>query len=315
MTRTNQHKNKSTTSNKKLSLVTPNWVQTWPAESSEIFLTKCPQYYLGNFLDKCDIKVPKKNFTHILNDFGIRYAAFVKRNASYYVSRNKRNCYFVVFCLDVKDYSIISNSKIQLTSESVFVIPPNIPIDTSAQKVNALWFEIETTPYWKNILGNELIVRKSQNIKKIYTLSDLYTQELYEDNPNIDLLRSLAKAIFKFFEKEFIHEKNTNPNLVIKNLVKRISQDLSANWSLTTACKITKLKKDKLNAEFIKLTGLSLAKFVLSLRMNATIEKLKENKSLSKIAQEIGYFDSHSLSLAFKNYFGKVPSVFRKHIK
>ena len=37
-------------SNENLSFVAPDWVQTWPKESTEIFLSKAPSYYTDKFL-------------------------------------------------------------------------------------------------------------------------------------------------------------------------------------------------------------------------------------------------------------------------
>lgn len=294
-------------SQEKFSFIAPNWVQTWPKESTEIFLSKVPSYYTDNFLKSSDVKRPPIMYAKFLESFDIRYSAFISRNSEYYVSRGKRNCFFLVFCTKVKDYTITSQKKINLTNGSVYLIPPKTPIDTSAKKINAIWFEIENTPYWQNVFGNCIKVKKSHYIEEICQLGRMYIEQLYSSTPDIELILALGKSISKMISLEFAQNKVDDTN-IIKKLVEEIRLNLGSNWNLAKATSYTNLKKDKLNAEFVKNYGKTFSKYLLEMRMKIVVEKLKKGYSLSQIAKEVGYFDSHSLSLSFKKHFGFLPS-------
>ncbi|MBE6414007.1 MAG: helix-turn-helix transcriptional regulator [Verrucomicrobiaceae bacterium] len=294
-------------SNENLSFVAPDWVQTWPKESTEIFLSKAPSYYTDKFLKNSDVKQPPSMYARLLEHLGIRYSAFISRNSEYYVSRGKRNCFFLVFCSKVKDYTITSQKKINIESGSVYIIPPKTPIDTSAKRVNAIWFEIENTPYWQGIFGNNIKVKKSQRTQEITQLCKMYIEQLYSSMPDAELILALGKSISKMIALEFSQDTLNNHNIV-KKLVDKIKFNLSENWNLEKATKYTNLKKDKLNTEFVKIYGKTFSKYLLEMRMEVVVEELKKGNSLSQTARKVGYFDSHSLALAFKKYFGFSPS-------
>ncbi len=294
-------------SSENLSFVAPDWVQTWPKESTEIFLSKPPSYYTDKFLKNSDVKQPPSMYARLLEHFGIRYGAFINRNSQYYVSRGKRNCFFLVFCSKVNNYTITAQKKINISSGYVYLIPPNTPIDTSAKKVNAIWFEIENTPYWQKIFGNTIIVKKSTKIEHICQLGKMYVEQLYATMPDVELTLALGKSLSKMLELEFQQPKQNKKN-IIEKLAIEIKSNLNASWNLEKATKYTKLKKDKLNTEFVKIYGKTFSKYLLEERMEVVVKKLKEGNSLLQIAKEVGYFDSHSLSIAFKKHFGFPPS-------
>ena len=294
-------------SDEKLSFVTPHWVQTWPKESTEIFLSKAPSYYTDNFLKSSDVKRPPSVYARLLEQFGIRYSAFISRNSEYYVSRGKRNCFFLVFCSKVKNYTITAQKKTNISSGYLYLIPPKTPVDTSAKEVNAIWFEIENTPYWQNIFGNSIIIKKSTKFAEVFQLSKMYVEQLYSSAPDIEFVLALGKSLSKMLSLEFT-QTATNNFSIVKKLADEIRLTLNANWNLQKATSFTKLKKDKLNAEFVKLYGKTFSKYLLASRMEVVAQRLKEGKSLTQIAKEVGYFDSHSLSLAFKKHFGFLPS-------
>ena len=290
------------------SIITSNWVQTWPQNSTEVFLTNPPVYYTKKLIDKCDIKIPQKPFADFLRFFAIERAAIVTRRSKYFVSRSNRNCYFLVFCLAVKNYKIITDSKVVIKSGQMYLIPPNMQIDTSADFVNALWFEIDNTPFWRKIFGNSILIRESKTITDAAFLSKIFTQELYCKNPDSDTLQALAKLIAKTITKEFeIPEQKEIPN-EIDLLMAKIKNSLSRNWTLQKAEKFTKLSKEKLNYAFVKKYGKTFSKKLLEMRMFIALKSIENGNTLEKTAKKVGYFDSHSLSLAFRKFFKKKPS-------
>ncbi len=295
------------------SIITSNWVQTWPKHSVETFLTKPPAYYSKTLLDKCDIKIPPAPYAEILPSLGIRRAAIVKRDDKYFVSRNNRNCYFVVFCVSIKNYNIISNSRHRVKSGQIYIIPPNKQIDTSANSVNAIWFEIDNSPYWKNILGTSIIIKDSKKIGDIAHLTKMYLEEIHSQSPDFETLEIIAKLLIKTISKEFEESNDTSKQTIISNLLDEISKSPAKRWTLIGVAKRAKMSKDTLNNEFVKLCGKTFSKKLLETRMFAALKLIESGKTLEETSQKVGYFDSHSLSLAFKKFFGVKPSSIKKH--
>ena len=290
------------------SIITSNWVQTWPQNSTEVFLTNPPAYYTKKLIDKCDIKIPPKPFADFLRFFAIERAAIVTRKSKYFVSRSNRNCYFVVFSLAVKNYKIITDSKTIVKSGQMYLIPPNKQIDTSADFINALWFEIENTPFWRKIFGNSILVKESKTITDAAFLSKMFTQELYSKNPDSDTLEALARLIIKTIIKEFENSEQKEIPNEIDLLMAKIKKSLSRDWTLQKAEKFTKLSKEKLNSAFVKKYGKTFSKKLLEMRMFAAFRSIETGSTLEETAKKVGYFDSHSLSLAFRKFFKQKPS-------
>ncbi len=294
------------------SIITSNWVQTWPKHSVETFLTKPPAYYSKTLLDRCDIKIPPSPYSEILPSLGIHRAAIVKRDDKYFVSRNNRNCYFVVFCVSIKNYKIISNARHRVKSGQIYIIPPNKQIDTSANSVNAIWFEIDNTAYWKNILGTSIVIKDSKKIGDTAHLTKMYLEEIHSSSPDFETLEILAKLLTKTIAKEFEESSDASTQTVVSTLLDKISKYPSKKWTLISVAKRAKMSKDALNKEFVKLCGKTFSKKLLEIRMFAALKLIESGKSLEETSKKVGYFDSHSLSLAFKKFFGVKPSSIKK---
>ena len=59
-----------------------------------------------------------------------------------------------------------------------------------------------------------------------------------------------------------------------------------------------------------------IMEYVHSLKLETTKKLiLNKDKQLSDIAEEVGYYDIHSFSKAFKKYFGIPPSEYRNQVK
>ncbi len=298
-----QKKDWTFTKDEEWSIITSNWVQTWPKNSVETFFTKPPSYYSKKLMDNCDIKVPSAPYSAIMQSLGIRRAAIIKRDEKYFVSRDNRNCYFVVFCVAVKNYKIISERRLNVKSAQTYIIPPNKQIDTSASLVNAIWFEIDNTPFWKNILGTSIVVKESQKISDIANLAKMYVDEIYSAKPDSETLKALATLFIKTICKEFVPEENFIKQKYISELIDEIEESPNKEWTLHKVAKKLKINKDTLNKKFEDSCGKTFSKKLLEIRMFAALKTIKNGKTLQETAKKVGYADGRSLAVALKKFF------------
>ena len=78
--------------------------------------------------------------------------------------------------------------------------------------------------------------------------------------------------------------------------------------------KLAAMSMSKFTVAFKIHTGLSASSYIRRLRMDKAVELLKNTSCpLGEIASAVGYKRHASFSAAFREQFGIVPTVFRKH--
>ena len=90
---------------------------------------------------------------------------------------------------------------------------------------------------------------------------------------------------------------------MLKNYKK---SDLSSH-DIASACFISEIYLRKL---FLKHLGTTPYKKLTEIRMNRALLLLLEKRSVSEVAESVGFSDIYSFSRAFKSYYGKSPSKY-----
>ncbi|MDD3347849.1 AraC family transcriptional regulator [Oscillibacter sp.] len=95
----------------------------------------------------------------------------------------------------------------------------------------------------------------------------------------------------------------------IKNI---ISHNFSRNISLQEISKALYVSPRKLTTKFLELTGMSFKEYTQMLKMEQASRLLyTSGKSVSEIAEELGFCDIHYFSRRFKLYYGCPPNALR----
>lgn len=95
--------------------------------------------------------------------------------------------------------------------------------------------------------------------------------------------------------KELIESRYTDSNLTVEQMARR--QGVNQTY---------------LRSMFKEETGMTISEYLLKVRMEKTVELLKEGGiNLTSIAESVGYGSASYLSKCFKKYYGQSPSAFR----
>ncbi len=95
----------------------------------------------------------------------------------------------------------------------------------------------------------------------------------------------------------------------IKNI---ITHNFSRNISLQEISKALYISPRKLTSKFLELTGMGFKEYTQMLKMEQASRLLySSGKSVSEIAEELGFCDIHYFSRRFKLYYGCPPNALR----
>jgi AraC-like DNA-binding protein len=83
-------------------------------------------------------------------------------------------------------------------------------------------------------------------------------------------------------------------------------------WTLARLAKECRMSRSAFAAEFRRLVGETPLNYVTGWRMHLAAERLvKEERSISVLAEDLGYTSSISFTKAFRRWFGESPGQFR----
>jgi len=283
-------------------------LQFWPKSSQQIYLTPPSRFFPKSHLASRQIKVPPPEFSRVLEKHGILTAAFAAHKKNYYIFRGSENCYTLSFCLSAGNYRLnAEEKKFDLKKGMFFLIPPNTPSDNTVQNGYYAWFEIRNDSYWGKILGSKLQCRQAVNFRKIVFLATMYAEELYGRDASSENLWCISKLLADAISREFAPDKSAAEARAAELLAKKIAERPEEKWTLARACGFAQMNEGKLTEFFRRKFGCSFSKLLLRYRMEKAAELSADKVPLKDIARMTGFADGHSLSLAFKNFYGMSP--------
>ena len=158
-----------------------------------------------------------------------------------------------------------------------------------------------------------IVLRNARKLKKYFLelKNELCNQQVgyviiasnLIDNFFIDLYRHLSNRQMKI-------EKDYN---FIEELTQIITKDLTKKWMIEDLSQNFGMGKTKFTEEVKKLTGYPPASFIINLRIDRSIEMLRETQAnLSDIAYMSGFSSLQHFTSTFSNRIGIGPGKFRK---
>jgi AraC family transcriptional regulator len=97
-------------------------------------------------------------------------------------------------------------------------------------------------------------------------------------------------------------------------IVEKLSDNPFEEYRIQTLALEAGISKYHFHRLFLIFYGVNIYEFIILLRLRAAAKKLKYGlENITAIALDCGYSSSQSFTKAFKNYFNKSPSEFRKH--
>lgn len=297
---------KSDEKNAEWRIANPTRLQIWKTGSRQCYLTPPMKLPISELIERGDISVPpvKKN---LFADYGIIAAAFVKHARGFYIERAKTDYYVLAFVLS-GSYSISYNGKKHSIKRGMFYsAPPAAALTSFSPKadIEALWFHIKKTPYWREKLGREFFCAESERAEILSKLAEVYTEGAYKSGTPQRYLRNAAELIFANIDAELARfSAAETPQKRLQQLAARAAKN---GITLAEAAKYCGLSAAVLNAQFVRRHGATFSKYALAAKMDFARAELARNADIEKLARECGFADRHAFSKSYARYWGETP--------
>jgi len=106
--------------------------------------------------------------------------------------------------------------------------------------------------------------------------------------------------------------ENTEDAKIFYDTVQFMKSNLSGKVSVDQLAKRSKTSISTLKRIFAKYTGISIHRYFLNLKITAVTELLHSGKSVTEVAEMLGFSSQSHLSKVYKNMTGKNPSSIRR---
>ncbi|MDR1705317.1 MAG: AraC family transcriptional regulator [Clostridiales bacterium] len=149
-----------------------------------------------------------------------------------------------------------------------------------------------------------------------FTLSDMYIRRCEELFSVEALLRLSYEMAMDFAARVFETGRQTTLNPLVASVITYIRRNISGNLSCEALAKRFSLHRNSLSAQFKADTGKSLSDFVFNEKMRRAKSLLvNTDKSLSSIADYLGFSSQSHFQNAFKRHMNRTPSGYRAEAK
>lgn len=251
-----------------------------------------------------------------------------EHTAPQHIISSSRSEYIIHFILSGKGTFSVNGNTWELTKGQMFLIHPDEPI-TYTSDYNDPWYYA-----WigfngirvEQILRNcgfsktvrvlpaptpEITLKKIENIldaRQLTVSNDLrrtsYLIELFADLIDFHTDHALKKTSSH-------HDYSTS--VYVEHAIEYIQYFYQMGINVSDIVNYVGISRAYLNNSFQKELGVSLQKFLIDFRMHkAAALLLGSNRSISEIAQSVGYEDALTFSKAFKKKFEVSPKLYRE---
>ena len=195
----------------------------------------------------------------------------------------------------------------------------NIDIQEAAKEINAFFSEFDLDRFYEMASQNPYILDACVRDKMLFHNIE---QAKSADMIRIKVLECLLEIDMKLKQANAQCHICQNTKYATKTYITRVKEYLQANYFLSQdelnlrdlserfCCSVSKL-----TADFAKYEGISIYQFLKSCKINNACKALKDGKSISCVANEVGYINVSCFCKNFKEKYGISPREFQKIAK
>ena len=171
--------------------------------------------------------------------------------------------------------------------------------------------------------GKKLPVFKKFNEAQVGIAHNIMRKISLEFSKNINMDKKLLCEYYIEFLRLLDGKKSTysitEPRIKlaesILNAVDFIRDHFSEKITMERLCDITQMNKSAFSEHFKRITGFSASEFTQCCRLgNAELCLMFKKMTLSKIAEENGFYDKAQFSRLFKAHFGYSPIIYKNRM-
>ena len=194
----------------------------------------------------------------------------------------------------------------KLKPDRIYIFPSSALYQMRHNPENPLsctFLHIDMLPY---ILTDiiELDVKDGTLLKYLFQSIEC---AIFEQNQQI--IEALADAVrFYLIENKYL----MLPKFKIHQILSYISDNIHTSIKVEELSKISGYNPQYFIRLFKQSIGMSPYQYIINCRMKKAVQLLKQNVSVTCVAEQTGYGDIKAFSRAFKSYFNVPPSEYEK---
>jgi len=193
---------------------------------------------------------------------------------------------------------------LQLKQGNLYVFPSSAKYQMRHNPQNPLfctYLHIDILPY---ILTDIVEIEVKENSMLKYLLQSIECV-ISDQNQRILEILSEALRLYLIDNKYFL-----KPKIEIYQILDHISNNIDKDIRLEELSKMCGYNSQYFIRLFKNSIGMTPYQYIINCRMKKAVHLLKQNASISYIAEETGYKDVKAFSRAFKMYFKVPPSEY-----
>lgn len=164
-------------------------------------------------------------------------------------------------------------------------------------------FEIHQVVSFKNL----------SNYHILHIESDFYAKEpLLRDVKLYDMFLKADIASLKNILKNSLYKRDETDKKDLNRIKNYIDKNFTENLTLKDLAKIANLNESYLSRSFKKEYGLSPLRYIINKKVHYSKKLLDNNKNISNVALELGFFDQAHFYKAFKSIYLLTPKEYQK---
>ncbi len=258
-------------------------------------------------------------------DLNIDHYGAEQCDKNYSFGPTVRDNYVLHFITEGKGKITILGETTELTAGDLFVLPKNKSIFYQADGQEP-W-----TYVWVGFSGSkaESILEHSRLLEKFYLHSNLQSPILqkmmdinHTDKHSLPMvtehilvghLHQLLAHLVAEFPNQQLKEAGTLAKSYVHHAIKLIHSHYARPIKVAEIAEQLALSRSYLYKIFKQETGYAIKDYILQVKMSRSCQLLEDpERTITEIANSVGYYDPLSFSTAFKNYFHMSPSDYRK---
>lgn len=229
--------------------------------------------------------------------------------------------YILIYCIEGSGYIQLSKKKYNLTPNTYFIIPKNIPhhyatSDTDPWSIYWIHFTGEHADlfYERNFVDNENQVRMiPYDEQRIELFSLIFT--MLESNFNIRNME-LSNIKLAQFLSSFVYHEEMYPSYYeidhIDRSIKFMKENLVRCYSLKELASQLKYSVSHYSDQFKRKTGLSPMQYFNQLKIQKSCQYIYfTDMNIKEICNLVGFDDPYYFSRMFKKLMGLSPAKYR----
>lgn len=128
-----------------------------------------------------------------------------------------------------------------------------------------------------------------------------------------DILATYIKRLILLLSENGICEKvfKTADIILFNKAVDYMNDNISSQITVSQLAKRCNVSDSVIKRAFAKNSGIGVHKYFLTLKIKRAAEMLKNNTSISDVAEKLGFSSKENFSATFKRETGKSPSAFK----